>query len=305
MSSRIACSYSLRSLPKQLLISMGVLCFASFAFTEKASAQVSSSTQDEKINIKGRVTGEDGKPLNGVSVQVKGIGTGTVTNSDGEYQLSIRSKTPSVIVFTYIGMEQQEVPVGNKQEINVSLTSTNGLQQEVVVVGYGTQKKQAVTGAVAIAKLSTYDKVPVTNIFETVKGTIPGLNVNGTNTAGAVPSLSIRGTNSINSSNAPLIVVDGVIFAGNLADISPADIESFTVLKDASAAAVYGSRSGNGVILIETKKGKTGNGKPHFDVNINLGTSNQLKPLEVYDGPGYIQRLLDIRSASNLGASPD
>ena len=115
--------------------------------------------------------------------------------------------------------------------------------------------------------------------MERVKGTIAGLNVGGTNTAGGLATFSIRGQNSINAGSTPLVVVDGAIFRGTLNDISPADIESFTVLKDASAAAVYGSRSANGVILIETKKGSSISGKPRFDVNLSYGSSSELKPL--------------------------
>ena len=132
------------------------------------------------------------------------------------------------------------------------------------MVGYGTQKKQAVTGAVVKADLKTYENVTVNNIMEVLKGTVAGLNVGEANTAGGVPGVTIRGTNTIAASTSPLIVLDGVIFSGSLADISPSDVESVTVLKDASAAAVYGSRSANGVILIESKK------VPGVMVNPNL-----------------------------------
>ncbi len=282
---------------------MFVLLAVSFFPVEKMNAQEKSTEQN--ASVKGRVTDERGSPLPGVSVQLKGTSVGTITNSNGEYSINVSGRANAVLVFSSAGLTAQEIAVGSRNEIQVTLNPQVKEQEEVVVVGYGTQKKQAVTGAVVNAKLSTYARVPTTNIFETVKGTIPGLNVGGTNTAGAVPGFTIRGTNSINSSNAPLVVVDGVIFAGNLADIAPSDIESFTVLKDASAAAVYGSRSGNGVILIETKKGKGPIGKPLFDVNINMGMSNQMKPLEVYDGPGYIQRLLDIRAARGAEADPN
>ena len=304
MSRWIACLQSVRNLPKQLLVFTAVLCAASLTVTEKINAQTTAQSQDPKQTVSGRITDENGKPLQGVSVQVKGSSTGTSTNQNGEYQIAYDSKKSGVLVFSYVGMEQQEISIGSKREVNVSLLPGAAQQQEVVVIGYGTQKKQAVTGAVTNAKLSTYDRVPTTNIFESVKGTIPGLNVGGTNTAGGVPSFTIRGTNSQTAGTTPLVVVDGVIFAGNFADISPNDIESFTVLKDASAAAVYGSRSANGVILIETKKGRSPMGKPQFELNVNLGTSTQMKPLEVYDAPGYIQRLLDIRAARGLEADP-
>ena len=174
---------------------------------------------------------------------------------------------------------------------------------EVVVVGYGTLNRQAITGAVAKAKIDTYIKVPTNNILETIRGSVPGLNVEGTNAAGQVASFTIRGQKST-SGNSPLIVVDGAIFNGSLGDIPSEDIESFTVLKDASAAAVYGSRSANGVVLIQTKRGHSSDGKPQFNVNLSYGISNQLERLKIYDGPGYIQRLLDYREANGMEADP-
>jgi TonB-dependent SusC/RagA subfamily outer membrane receptor len=118
--------------------------------------------------------------------------------------------------------------------------------------------------------------------------------VGETNTAGGVPGFTIRGTNTIAASSAPLIVLDGVIFSGSMADIAPSDVESVTVLKDASAAAVYGARSANGVIIIESKKGTSVNGKPKFDLRTSYGSISELKPLEIYNAQGYMQRLNDI-----------
>ena len=175
-------------------------------------------------------------------------------------------------MFSFVGLQQQEVTVGTKTELDITMLPLIAQQEEVVVVGYGTQKKQAVTGAVVKADLKTYENVTVNNIMETLKGTVAGLNVGEANTAGGVPGVTIRGTNTIAASTSPLIVLDGVIFSGSLADISPSDVESVTILKDASAAAVYGSRSANGVIIIETKKGTGVNGKPKFELRTSYGT---------------------------------
>ena len=147
----------------------------------------------------------------GVSVQLKGTSIGTITNANGEYQLTLNAKTKAVIVFTTVGMEKQELSAEDNRDLMVTLMSAVTEEQEVVVVGYGTQKKHAVTGAVAKADLKTYDKVPVNNIMETLKGTVAGLNVGEANTAGGVPGFTIRGTNSMGST-APLIVLDGVMF---------------------------------------------------------------------------------------------
>ncbi|MES2777355.1 MAG: SusC/RagA family TonB-linked outer membrane protein [Bacteroidota bacterium] len=269
-----------------------------------AYAQQGNALQNAKRTLHGKVTDESGKPLQGVTIQVKGNTKGVTSNEKGEYTIEIPAGSNLFLQFSYVGMEPQEIKPGNQQELNISLSPEASQQQEVVVVGYGTQKKQAITGSVVQANLKTYENVAANNILERVKGTIAGLNVGGTNTAGGQAGFSIRGTNSINAGGSPLLVVDGAIFRGTLNDIPAADIESFTVLKDASAAAVYGSRSANGVILIETKKGSGVNGKPKFDINLNYGSSGELARLKVYDGPGYIQRMLDIRESLGQVADP-
>jgi len=260
----------------------------------KTYAQVGAVSQPQKQGVHGKVTDEAGKPLQGVSVTVKGSTKGVATNERGEYDIDIPEGSSKTLQFSYVALVPQEVKVGNEKEINISLVPSTVEQQEVVVVGYGTQKKQAITGAVVKADLKTYENVTVNNIMETLKGTVAGLNVGEANTAGGVPGVTIRGTNSIAASTSPLIVLDGVIFSGSLADISPSDVESVTVLKDASAAAVYGSRSANGVILIETKKGTGVNGKPKFELRTSYGVISELKPLEVYGAQGYMGRLNDI-----------
>ena len=282
------------------VIALAVSCIT----TNSTYAQEGAVSQPQKQTVHGKVTDETGKPLQGVSVIVKGTTKGVATNEKGEYNIDIPEGSSKILQFSYVTLSPMEVIIGNEKEMNVSLAPLIKEQEEVVVVGYGTQRKQAITGAVSQANLKTYEAVAANNIMERVKGTIPGLNVAGTNTAGGLAVFSIRGQNSINAGSTPLIVVDGAIFRGTLNDISPTDIESFTVLKDASAAAVYGSRSANGVILIETKKGSGIGGKPKLDVNVSYGTSSELKHLEVYDGPGYLQRLLDIRQALGQVADP-
>jgi TonB-linked SusC/RagA family outer membrane protein len=272
---------------------MVVLSTASLSVTQKLAAQEKTTTQTISRVMKGRVTDETGIPLDGVSVQLKGTSVGTTTNANGEYQLSITSKAKAVLIFSTVGMEKVEMPADESRTLLITLKPAITQEQEVIVVGYGTQRKQAVTGAVVRADLKTYEKVPVNNIMETLKGTVAGLNVGEANTAGGVPGFTIRGTNSMGST-APLIVLDGVIFSGSMADISPADIESATILKDASAAAVYGARSANGVLLIETKKGAGINGKPKFELRTSYGTVSELQPLKVYDAKGYLQHLYDF-----------
>lgn len=279
-------------LDKQILLAPGKFIYP-----------VSTEITQKQIKVSGVVVDAKGVTLPGVTVKVKGTSIGVTTDGDGKFSLNVPNDK-MVLTISCIGFISQDVPIENQQSLTIILHEDVKTLDEVVIVGYGTQKKQEVTGAVSQANVKAYTIVPENNVLESIKGTTAGLNISGTNKAGQVPSITIRGQNSINAGSNPLIVVDGAIFNGSLNDITPSDIESFTVLKDASAAAVYGSRSANGVILIETKKGSAVNGKPQFSVNISNGISNQLEPLKVYDGPGYIQRMLDIRQATGLDHDP-
>lgn len=261
-----------------------------------------TSQQGKKQKITGVITDSNGEPVIGANVMVKGTGNGTITDVDGNFHLDVQSN--DVLEISYIGYTTQRITVGDQKHLLVKLVEDAEMLDEVVVVGYGTTNKQAITGSVIKADIDTYRDVPTNNIMETLKGSVPGLNIGGTNTAGAVAGFSIRGQNSTGG-NDPLIVVDGAIFDGSLADLPSEDIEDLTVLKDASAAAVYGSRSANGVILITTKRGRSEGGKPQFNVNLSYGYSHELKRQEVYGAEGYIQKLLDYRVANGMDADPD
>lgn len=261
-----------------------------------------TSQQGKKQKITGVITDSNGEPVIGANVMVKATGNGTITDVDGNFHLDVQSN--DVLEISYIGYTTQRITVGDQKHLLVKLVEDAEMLDEVVVVGYGTTNKQAITGSVIKADIDTYRDVPTNNIMETLKGSVPGLNIGGTNTAGAVAGFSIRGQNSTGG-NDPLIVVDGAIFDGSLADLPSEDIEDLTVLKDASAAAVYGSRSANGVILITTKRGRSEGGKPQFNVNLSYGYSHELKRQEVYGAEGYIQKLLDYRVANGMDADPD
>lgn len=263
------------------------------------------------VKITGTIVDDNNEPVIGANVSIKGTTTGTITDMDGKF--SLEASKGMTLLISYIGFETQEVTIGNQTTYKIRLSEDSQALDEVVVIGYGTQNRQAITGSISKAKLETYNIVPTNNVLETIKGSMPGLNIGGTNTAGGTPSFSIRGQNSTRvkvneddiDGNNPLIVVDGAIFNGDLSDIPSDDIESFTVLKDASAAAVYGSRSANGVVLIQTKRGRSKDGKPTFNVNLSYGISNEMKRLKVYDAPGYLQRMLDIRSLNGMEADPN
>lgn len=208
-------------------------------------------------NIRGKVSDENGMPIPGVNILVKGSTLGTTTDVDGQYALA--ADGDQVLVFSFIGYVSQEVSVANRSVIDITLQTDTQMLNEVVVVGYGTQKKSDITGAVASLPQERLEMVPNLNIAQALQGAVAGVMMQ-TSSAGAAPteSLMIRGRNSIKASNSPLIVVDGIPYGGALRDINPNDVKSIEVLKDASSAAIYGSRGSNGVILVTTKAGIEG-----------------------------------------------
>jgi TonB-dependent SusC/RagA subfamily outer membrane receptor len=193
------------------------------------------------VTVTGIVTDANGEPIPGVTVSVPDTGIGTATDLNGNYSLSVPEG--STMVFSFIGFETQRVPVGDQSIINVTLIEDLTSLNEVVVVGYGVQKRSDITGSVASLSKERLEMVPNVNIAQAIQGSIPGVMVQNTS-AGAEPSLDImvRGRNSIGANNSPLVVVDGIPYGGQLSDINPNDVESVEILKDASAAAIYGSR---------------------------------------------------------------
>lgn len=256
--------------------------------------------------VTGRVTNADGTPLPGVAVTINGTAASTSTDAEGNYSLS--ATRGALLEFSSIGMETQEVAYTGQPRIDVVMNEGAVGLEEVVVVGYGVQKKRDITGTVASLPQERLEMVPNVNLTQAIQGAIPGVMVQ-TSTAGAASSASImmRGRKSIKASNSPLVVVDGVV--GSLADLSPGDVASIEVLKDASASAIYGSRGSNGVILVTTKSG-TG-GKPKLKYNgyyslqrfINL--PDLMNGLEFYDfkmernADGFTPSELDIYESGN------
>ncbi len=218
------------------------------------------------VPISGQITDEKGNPLPGVSIHVKGTTQGTSTDDKGRFKLSVPSN--STLVISYIGYQTREVKVGaSNQVLNIELSSASSQLNQLVVVGYGTQKKSDVTGSVATLDEKRLEQLPSSNYGQALEGAIPGVVVtqNDGNAEGANESIIIRGRKSILATNFPLIVLDGIPYNGGYTDINPNDIASISVLKDASAAAIYGSRGSNGVILITTKKGSTGSPVISYD----------------------------------------
>lgn len=225
-------------------------------------------------SVTGTITArEDGLPLPGVSIKIKGTSTGAQTDADGKFALKVPAANP-VLVVSYLGYTTQEVTVGTQSVLNIVLTIDSRQLTEVVVVAYGTAKKEALTGSAAFMNAEDLGKRTITNVSNALAGMAPGVSVNaGNGQPGTGAAVRLRGFGSLSASNAPLYVVDGSVFGGDIGDLNPNDIESISVLKDATSSALYGSRGGNGVIIISTKKGKVG--KPQFNVNVNQGMSTR------------------------------
>ena len=239
----------------------------------------------QNIQVKGTVTdASTGEVIPFASVSVKGTMTGAATDVDGNYQLTAPAN--GVLVFSFVGYQNLEVAIEGKSVINAALATDQELLEETIVVAYGTSTKSSFTGSAAMVKSEAIEKKVSTNVTSALAGTSPGVQVisgSGDPTSGG-PTIRIRGVGSMSASSSPLIVVDGSPFEGSIKDINPNDVESMSVLKDASASAIYGNRGANGVILITTKKG-TGDAKIKFDAR--LGSNSRLIPnYDVITDPG-------------------
>ncbi|MFD2033410.1 SusC/RagA family TonB-linked outer membrane protein [Belliella marina] len=260
-----------------------------------------AEAQNQTITIEGVVKeAGNGEPIPGVTIIEKSTNNGTVTDIDGNFSINVSSPN-AILLVSFIGFSSQEVSVANKSFIEVSLKEDISQLDEVVVVGYGTQKRSDITGSVASVPKDRLSNLPVTDITQAIQGTTAGLMVTqGSSVPGSVGGMQIRGVNSINAGTSPFLVVDGSPFFGSINDISPTDVESIEILKDASAVAIYGTRGSNGVILITTKRGSTSAGKPRVNYSAYTGfegIANLLTPM----GPdAYVQKYADFLTANNL-----
>ena len=255
-----------------VLLSGGTLFGVATAAPNKHAASYPASIKQVKFltDIRGTVTDEKGQRIPGVTVKVKGTNLAVSTNADGNYNLQVPDET-ATLVFSFVGYQTKEVNVGTSRVINIALIASPGSLNEVVVVGYGTQKKATLTGSVTVVKGAEIVKSPSINVANSLAGRLPGVIIN--NRTGAPgqddPSISVRGRSTTGNSSA-LVIIDGVERSG-LGQINPNDIESITVLKDASAA-IYGARAANGVILVTTKRGSL-NTAPEINLSYNQGFS--------------------------------
>jgi TonB-linked SusC/RagA family outer membrane protein len=250
------------------------------------------------ITVQGRVTDQSGTALPGVTVLLKGTSTAAPTDAEGQYSINVPTAT-GTLIFSYIGFETQEVLINNRTTIDVQMGDDAKALEEVVVVGYGTQKRSDITGSVASVPKDRLSNLPVTDLTQAIQGTTAGLNISqGSSVPGTSGGMQIRGQNSISASSSPFIVVDGSPFFGNINDINANDIESIEILKDASAVAIYGTRGANGVILITTKRGITG--QPRISYSGYYGVEGLANKLEPMSPEAYVQKYEDYMIAQGL-----
>lgn len=245
-------------------------------------------SENNKTVIVGTVTDERGEPIIGANLVEKGTTNGTITDYNGQFSISVAKN--AVLQVSYIGYIAQELALKNKKSINIVLKEDLKMLEEVVVVSYGTQKKRDMTGSISSVKADALSDLPVGQIGQKLQGQVAGVQINqSTGIPGQGMAFRIRGAVSINNSSQPLIVVDGFPISTGLNNINPDEIESFSVLKDAAATALYGSRAGNGVILITTKRGKQGKLNVQVQANLGVQTLNGLNDMDVMNAREFAQ----------------
>jgi TonB-linked SusC/RagA family outer membrane protein len=249
--------------------------------------------------IKGTVSDSKGLPVPGVTVKVKGTGNAVATDGKGSYSLTVADN--AVLVFTSVGYGTQEHNVNSKTSINVTLLDDTKQLNDVVVIGYGSRRQKDVTGSISTIKAEQLENENPNSVTDLLKGNVAGINVNMSASAkgGASSDLLVRGKTTLSANTAPLIILDGVIYQGQLADINPNDIETIDVLKDASSLAVYGSKAATGVVAITTKKGNSVNGSPIITLNANVGVAQLEHNQKVYDPQGFLNWREDVQRANN------
>lgn len=243
----------------------------------------------QERTVSGRIlSGDDNSALPGVTVTIKGTTRGTTSDANGEYRIAVPDNQ-AVLVFSSVGFISQEITVGNQSSINLTLSADSRSLNEVIVVGYGTQKKSQLTGAITQVTSKEIQEMPITNLGQALQGRAAGVDVTQTGSRpGAVPTIRIRGRRSFSASNDPLYVVDGIPLSAGYEDFNPSDVASMEVLKDATATAIYGARGANGVVLITTKRGGQ-KGKTTVSYDAYAGVSRPLDKLELFSGPEFAE----------------
>jgi TonB-dependent SusC/RagA subfamily outer membrane receptor len=270
--------------------------------------------QEEDYVITGKVTGENGDPIPGVNIFVKNTSTGTISEFDGTYRITVPANS-EFIVFSYIGYLTVEEPINNRNTIDVELVEDTQQLEEIIVTGYSSQKKADVIGSISSLDPAVVKDMPITGLDQALQGQVSGVSVTqSSGTPGGGIMVRIRGNSSISSSNRPLYIVDGIpvqqgglstrSFGGQndnaLATLNPNDIESIEILKDASAKAIYGSRAANGVVIITTKRGQADT-PTTFQIDVQRGIIDPTNTIDVLNA----EELLDLQREALLNAEED
>lgn len=245
----------------------------------------------QTVNISGTILDNEGNPLPGASIVEKGTTNGTQADFDGNFSITVKDQN-AVLVVSYIGFSTQDVVINGRSQLEIVLQEDSAKLDEVVVVGYGTARRKDISGAVSTVRLedSPIALSPNTNALQVLRGNVSGVNVGVQNSPGTTPGILVRGQNSINGNNDPLIVLDGIIYLGSMTDINTDDISTIDVLKDASAAAVYGSRAANGVVVITTKKGKSD--KPMITYTTSVGVNTWQNKFDMMNRERWTQKYI-------------
>ena len=265
------------------------ICLTGYLNTYGANPTPSDTEQQKTKVLSGKVTDDTGQTVPGASVVLKGTTTGTITNMEGGFTLTVPTDAKALVI-TFVGMVAQEIAIGTKTTFEVKLAQETIGLEEVVAVGYGTVRKKDLTGSVSSVGSAKLQERAAFSSAQALQGKAAGVVVQQTSAnPGSDPKVNIRGSRSLLATNDPLYVVDGIPLVVGLSEISQSDIESMDILKDASATAIYGSRGANGVIIITTKKGKSG--KAVVDYNGYYGVENQAKTLSLFNGPEWVEFL--------------
>ena len=277
-----------------LPLAVGLLLVGGNAMAVPVSAPVEYSVNQQTSQVTGVVNDANGDPLIGVNVVEKGnTHNGAITDMDGKFVLNVSPN--ATLVFSYIGYKPVEVPVNGQRNITVTLHEDSEALDEVVVIGYGAVRKADLAGSVAVMDNKQFKDQPVTRIEDALQGRVSGISVSSSGVPGGDLKIRVRGASSINKSNDPLYVVDGIVRESGLEGINPEDIQSMQILKDASSTAIYGSRGANGVVLVTTKTGKAGQTQVVFDASV--GFSNAYHIPEMMGTKEYAQALVDYKGA--------
>ncbi|MES2796007.1 MAG: TonB-dependent receptor [Bacteroidota bacterium] len=256
----------------------------------------------QETQIAGKISDGTGEGLPGASILIKGTNRGTTTDASGNFKLGVGSN--ATLLISSIGFLSQEVVVGSRTVINLTLAADTKALDEVVVVGYGTQKKSQMTGAISSVSAKQITEMPITNMGQALQGRVAGVDVAQSGSRpGSTPTIRIRGRRSFRASNDPLYVVDGIPLSAGYEDINPNDVVSTEILKDATATAIYGARGANGVIIITTKRGPINGKKTTISYDTYYGQSSALDKIELFDGPEFAEYIRESRRGIVSGST--